>query len=103
MLFQQNMKNTGLLDFYEYFKGEKINLIVHLYVVTKWNGEIAESEEMSPEWFDIDSIPYNQMFPDDKYWLPYILEDKKINAFFEFDQEWNLVSKKINEEKFDLL
>lgn len=31
---------------------------------------------------------YEIMFPSDQHWLPYILEGKKIKAFFEFDEEW---------------
>ena len=66
-------------------------------MVTEWEGTPAESEEMQPKWFSIDSIPYNQMLPDDKYWLPLILEGKKIDAYFDFDEEWNLLSKDIKE------
>lgn len=42
-----------------------------------------------------DNIPYDKMFPDDKYWLPLILEGKKIRAYFEFDKDWNLLQKNI--------
>ncbi len=90
------MKKFGLLNFIEYYKGEQINLIVHLYIVTEWNGLISETDEMKPEWFDINCIPYEDMFPDDIYWLPYILNKKKIEGFFVFDEKWNLLSKKIN-------
>ena len=37
------------------------------------------------------------MFPDDKYWLPLILEGKKIKAYFNFDEEWNLLNYEIND------
>ncbi|MDR0281856.1 MAG: hypothetical protein LBI53_00575 [Candidatus Peribacteria bacterium] len=47
---------------------------------------------MTPARFDIDNIPYDQMFPDDKYWLPYLLAGKKLNAFFDFDEDWNILS-----------
>ena len=56
---------------------------------------------MKPSWFEIDKMPYDKMFPDDKYWMPYILDGKKINAYFEFDEDWNVVTKRIEEvEKF---
>ena len=88
---------VGNVDFLEFYKGEKVNLVFHLYVATDWVGEPKESDEMKPEWFDIDKIPYDQMFPDDEYWLPYVLEGKKINAFFDFDEDWNVLSYKIEE------
>lgn len=76
---------------------EKRDCIFHLYIATKWEGIPSESEEMCPKWFLIDKIPYDKMFPDDEYWLPLVLEGKKINAFFEFDEDWNLKKKKIEE------
>lgn len=87
----------GVLDFIEYFKGNKENIFFHLYIATDWVGEPKESEEMRPEWFDLDKIPYDQMLPDDKYWLPYVLAGKKINGFFEFDKNWEIMSYKIEE------
>lgn len=36
------------------------------------------------------------MFPDDKYWLPLILNGEKIKAYFDFDENWNLLSKNID-------
>lgn len=87
----------GIIDFIEYFKGLKANVVFHLFVATAWEGEIQESDEMKPQWFDLDKIPYDQMFKDDKYWMPYVLKGKKINGFFEFDENWNLLSHKIDE------
>ncbi|MCX4248398.1 MAG: 8-oxo-dGTP diphosphatase [Bacilli bacterium] len=89
----------GMVKFDEFYKGKPQRLIFHLYVVTKWDGEIEETEEMAPHWFDIDNIPYDDMFPDDKYWLPLILENKKIDAYFKFDENWNLLAKEIKELK----
>lgn len=34
---------------------------------------------------------------DDRYWLPPILEGKKIKGFFEYDEDWNLLSHQITE------
>ena len=88
-------EKVGIISFDEFYKGKKMGLLFHLYIVTEWLGEIAETEEMRPEWFDIEEIPYDKMFPDDKYWLPFILEGKKIKAYFNFDEDWNVLSKKI--------
>lgn len=90
-------EKVGIVSFDEFYKGEKVNLIFYLYFVTEWEGTPTESEEMKPNWFSLDSIPYNQMFPDDKYWLPLILEGRKINAYFDFDEDWNLLSKDIKD------
>lgn len=57
---------------------------VHVFLVKDWEGEPKESEEMFPKWFKINEIPFKEMWDDDKYWLPYILEGKKIKADFIF-------------------
>jgi len=91
-------EKVGYILFDEFFRGEKKQVAFHLYISTKWKGDVVETEEMAPFWFDKDKIPYDKMFSDDKYWLPLILEGKKINAYFEFDENWNILSKNIKEE-----
>lgn len=90
-------EKIGTVEFDEYFKGEPVNLEFHLYVAYEWEGEPTESEEMAPKWFNVDEIPYDEMFRDDTYWLPLVLEGKKIKAYFKFDKEWNILEKKIEE------
>lgn len=90
-------EKVGLIEFQEYYKDKKEKVVFHLYLVYDWTGKPIESDEMNPKWFNIKDIPYDKMFPDDKYWLPLILQGKKIRAYFEFDKEWNLLTKKIQD------
>ena len=90
-------EKVGFIEFDEYYKGEKTKIAFHLYIANEWIGEPTETEEMKPEWFDIKNIPYDKMFPDDSYWLPLILKGKKIKAYFDFDENWHLLSKKISD------
>ena len=88
-------EKMGVIEFLEYLKAEKVNLKFHLYIATQWRGIPRETEEMKPFWLLITNIPYQKMFVDDKYWLPLVLEGKKIKVFFEFDEKWNLENYKI--------
>lgn len=88
-------EKVGIIEFDEYYKGNKEKVVFYLYMVYEWNGIPCETDEMDPKWFDINNIPYDEMFPDDKYWLPLILDGNKIKAYFDFDEKWNLLSKKI--------
>lgn len=58
------------------------NQRVHVYLAHAWEGQPQETEEMTPHWFHKTSIPYEQMWPDDPYWLPQILQGKYIQAKF---------------------
>ena len=73
------------IRFDEYFKGEPTLMHVHVFVATAWTGEPTESEEMSPKWFTLDQIPYDDMWSDDPFWLPQVLDGKKISADFKLD------------------
>ncbi|MBU2577088.1 MAG: 8-oxo-dGTP diphosphatase [Nanoarchaeota archaeon] len=60
---------------------------VHFYKTTNYEGEPKETEEMAPIWFEQDSLPYNEMWIDDKYWMPLLLEDKKFLGEFHFTKD----------------
>lgn len=60
--------------------------LCHVYFCTEWVGNPTESEEMKPEWFSVDSIPYNTMWPDDILWLPLALDHKSLKAQFSFGE-----------------
>ena len=62
-----------------------LDQIVHAYISESWLGEPRESEEMRPEWFKAEEIPFSQMWADDKHWLPLVLEGKLVRADFSFD------------------
>lgn len=51
-----------------------------VFLCDTWSGEPVESEEMKPQWFVKDDIPYDAMWTDDQKWLPKILSGKKLIA-----------------------
>ena len=51
-----------------------------------------ESEEMLPKWFSFKDIPYDQMWPDDKYWPSMILKNKRIEGDVILNEEGKLIS-----------
>jgi mutator protein MutT len=85
------------IRFDEYFKGERTLMHVHIFIATKWQGEPEESEEMKPQWFAIDTIPYDAMWNDDAYWLPQVLAGKKVSADFQLDASDVIISHTVEE------
>lgn len=81
-LIVDSMNAGGILEFT--FEGQDGTLEVHLFRVNRWRGDVVESEEMRPQWFAIEEIPYADMWPDDKFWLPAFLEGKTCNGAFHF-------------------
>lgn len=58
------------------------NQKAHVYICENWEGKPKETEEMRPEWFKVSEIPYSDMWPADKYWIPEVIAGKQIKATF---------------------
>lgn len=79
------------------FLGEaEDDIEVHVFRVREFTGEPTESEEMKPRWFPHEEIPFHDMWPDDKHWLPLFLAGKKLKGTFLFKQD-KIVNFLINE------
>ena len=61
--------------------------VVYIFRASEFIGEPSESEEMAPQWFDVSVIPFDQMWPDDRLWLPYLLEGVNFKGEFKLDEE----------------
>jgi hypothetical protein len=70
---------------------------VHIFKADKFSGEIRESEEMKPQWFDVKEIPFSKMWPDDIYWMPMFLEGKKFTGKFLFGENDVILEKELKE------
>lgn len=90
----KKMEKVAVLSFYYPYKKEW-NQDVSVFLVKDWQGKPVESEEMLPKWFKISDIPYNEMWDDDKYWLPKILQGKKLKAKFIFKQGEKIINQDI--------
>lgn len=66
---------------------------MHIYFLRQWQGEPEETDEMKPRWFPIGAIPYDQMWVDDRHWLPKALKGIKIDGEFFFADEGKTIEK----------
>lgn len=98
----RNLQKVADIRFDEFFKGEPTLMQVHIFTTDTWEGDPVESEEMAPKWFSRTDIPYDDMWPDDPYWLPIVLEGKKVSADFKLDESDAIISHSIEEvEEFE--
>lgn len=72
---------------------------VYLFKCAEFIGEPQESEEMKPQWFDFQNLPYDKMWPADKIWIPVYLEGRNISGRFKFSKNKGLLSYNVNEIK----
>ena len=52
--------------------------------------------EMLPKWFDVNVIPFQDMCYDHQFWLPLIIKNQKLNVFFKYDRNGEVLAQKID-------
>ena len=70
--------------------------LVSVYFSEEWAEEPQESEEMRPQWFSVSDIPYNDMWPDDKFWLPQVIAGELVKASFTFGKNDSVDAQEVN-------
>lgn len=63
------------------------DILCHVYRSDDFSGTPTETDEAVPLWTELDEIPYNRMWEDDRHWLPLVLERKSFRGSFVFDGE----------------
>jgi 8-oxo-dGTP diphosphatase / 2-hydroxy-dATP diphosphatase len=61
-------------------------LAVTVFAVTSCTGDPIETDEMRPQWFLVDQIPFEAMWPDDIYWFPLFMGGKRFTGTFVFGE-----------------
>ena len=92
-----DLQKMGVIEFS--WKTRPDVLQVHIFKSESFLGIPTETEEMKPQWFDINQIPYSAMWQDDIHWMPLFLKDKKFSGKFIFDDQDNILEKELNEVK----
>lgn len=90
-----NLEKIGVLEFR--FKAKPMFFECHVFLA-KGRGKLKETPEMRPEWFEIQFIPYQQMWSGDKLWLPFAIKRQKFRGeiFYDSPEENNILDYKIS-------
>jgi len=75
---------SGELSF-QFVDGLSIHCTV--FRAASYDGEPQETDEAIPLWTDLDKIPYDRMWTDDRYWIPLMLNHTRFKGWFIFDGE----------------
>ncbi|MFC1741371.1 8-oxo-dGTP diphosphatase [Nanoarchaeota archaeon] len=74
---------------------------MHVYLVDKWHSTPGETEEMQPEWFSRDTLPYGQMWAGDRHWLPLVLDGNYVVGRFVYSADQEVLEKLVNYTPMD--
>ena len=80
---EESLELVGLLDF-RFTAEPELNHLGYVYFVRQYEGTIVETDEMEPQWFSADTLPYHEMWKGDRTWIPMILSGRKIQGIVNF-------------------
>lgn len=90
----EHLEHVATIDF-SFVENPEWNQVVYVYLVRQWSGTPADSGEMvQAQWFPFADVPYDSMWPADRYWLPMALQGKKVRGYCQFA---NTESKKVED------
>lgn len=82
------VSKLGELDF---VFGDDPFTYVHVYRADGLAGTPQETPEADPAWFPVDDVPYDEMWPDDRHWLPHLLDGEPFFGRFLFDADGDVI------------
>lgn len=53
-------------------------LKITVFLCEQWRGEPTHTAGLQPQWFPLETIPYDKMFTDSRHWLPRIIEGEQL-------------------------
>ncbi|XP_061212981.1 oxidized purine nucleoside triphosphate hydrolase isoform X2 [Neopsephotus bourkii] len=79
------------------FVGNSELMEVHVFRADDFHGEPTESDEMRPQWFQLDEVPFSRMWADDIYWFPLVLQKKLFRGYFKFQGQDTILEHTLKE------
>ena len=80
----KGVRECGEMSF-QFMDGYSLHCTV--FTASDYSGTPQETDEAIPLWFALDKLPYQDMWQDDQYWMPLMIEGKKFRGFFLFDDD----------------
>jgi len=64
---------------------DNYSIDVQVFVASGFQGTPSETAEAVPLWFNTNDIPFDEMWADDRIWLPRVLAGERVDGRFIFD------------------
>lgn len=80
----RGIEHVGELRF-QFVDGYSIH--VEVFRADDCLGEPEETDEAVPLWVSLDAIPYDEMWEDDRLWLPWLLDRRRFRGCFIFEDD----------------
>jgi len=92
-----DLRAAGKLEFY-FPESDSWSNICSVFTAENFSGElIPENIECSAHWVNLDQIPYEKMWDDDRLWIPLLLTGKYFHRIYHFDANDKMKSEEIRD------
>lgn len=63
-------------------------MYIHVFRASAYSGQPMETPEAVPYWADLDAIPFERMWPTDRYWYPLLVAEQlfEMRTLYEGDE-----------------
>ncbi len=83
----RDLSEHGTITFY--LEGtEEPDIFVHVFVAGQFEGTLQANDEGPLEWTAEDALPYDQMWEDDRIWVPHVLAGRSVRGSFRFSESY---------------
>lgn len=86
LIKETELQPVAFLDF-RFSAEPSLDHIGYVYFASLYTGTPRASEEMEPQWFSYDRIPFESMWAGDRIWLPRLLQGEKLSGSILFDRD----------------
>jgi 8-oxo-dGTP diphosphatase len=94
------LRFNGILNFY-LGESKELDQTVFAFSCHKFTGKTRRRREGKLRWFPISQIPYDDMWEDDRLWLPLLLDGRSfIGDFYFTDKYQKLICHKISQTQY---
>lgn len=79
----EDLEKKAIVRFHNFNEEDKEFFVckVLIFIARKWSGEPKDGDGMvNPTWFPINAIPYENMSPSDKDWIPHLFGNRMFVA-----------------------
>jgi 8-oxo-dGTP diphosphatase len=91
-------EHVGIVHFYKYDKRGSPDWTAYVFLARKFEGNPVDGREGVTRWFNLNALPFHEMWEDDRYWHRLVFEGKRFEAWFYYSGDFEkLVDFKIEE------
>lgn len=95
----RSLDQVATVHFYNYDKRDIPDWTVNVFLSREFEGTPTSGREGLVQWFNVNALPFGEMWEDDQYWVRLALEGRRLEGWFYYTGDFEkLVDYKIEQK-----